>query len=98
MHYTQRKKDKTSSHINLTNCDGTTSIILVGLTICWLEVHFDYKLLCNYYVIKMVVKTKNTVVCISILANTIQSLSYYYLCLLYHIYILSIITYFSAIW
>jgi len=30
--------------------------------------------------------------------NTVQSLSYYYLCLLYHIYILSIITYFSAIW
>jgi len=34
MHYTWRKRDKTSLHINLTNCDGTTSTILVGSTIC----------------------------------------------------------------
>ena len=33
MHYTQRKRDKTSSYINLTNCDGTTSTIVVGSTI-----------------------------------------------------------------
>ena len=34
MHYTQRKRDKISPHINLTNRDGTISTILVGSTIC----------------------------------------------------------------
>jgi len=34
MHYTWRKRDKISPYINLTNCDGTTSTILVGSTIC----------------------------------------------------------------
>jgi len=34
IYYTQRKRNKTSPYINLTNCDGTTSTILVGSTIC----------------------------------------------------------------
>jgi len=33
MHYTQRERDKTSSHINLTNHNSTISTILVGSTI-----------------------------------------------------------------
>ena len=33
MYYTQRKRDKISPHLNLTNCDGTISTILVGSTI-----------------------------------------------------------------
>jgi len=79
MHYTQRKRDKTSSHINLTNRDGTTSTILVGLTIYWLGVHFYCKLLYNYHVTKMATKAKNAVACISMLTNTIWGLSYYHL-------------------
>ena len=98
MHYTRRKRNKTSSHINHTNHDGTTSTILVGSTICWLEVHFDCKLLYNYHVTKMVVKAENAVACISMLANTVWGVLHYYLCLLYHIYILPIITYASAVW
>jgi len=98
MHYTWRKRDKTSSHINLTNSDGTISTILVGSTNCWLGVHFDCKLLYNYHVTKIVVKTENAVACISMLANTVQSLSHYHLCLLYHTCILSIITYASTAW
>ena len=98
MHYTQRKRDKTSPHINLTNCNGTTSTILVGSTIHWLGVHFSCKLLYNYHVTKMAVKAENTVACISMLANTVQGLSYYYHLLLYHTCILPIITYASAAW
>ena len=98
MHYTQRKRDKISPHINLTNRNSTISTILVGSTICWLGVHFDHKLLYNYYVTKMAAKAENAVACISMLANTVRSLSHYHLCLLYHIYILPIITYASAVW
>ena len=71
MYYTQRKRDKTSPHINLTNCNGTTFTILVGSTIHWLGVHFNHKLLYNYHVIKMAVKAENAVVCISMLVNTV---------------------------
>ena len=46
----------------------------------------------------MAVKAENTVACISMLANTIRGLSYYYLRLLYHICIFPIITYASAAW
>jgi len=79
MHYTQRKRDKILPHINLTNCDGTISTILVGSTICWLGVYFNHKLLYNYYVIKMTAKAENAVACISMLANTVWGLSYYHL-------------------
>ena len=96
MYYTQRKRDKTSSRINLTNCNVTISTILVGLTICQLGVHFDYKLLYNYHVTKITVKAENVVVCISMLANTVQGISHYHLCLLYCTCILPIITYASA--
>jgi len=96
IHYTWRKRDKTLSHINLTNCNGTTSTILVGSTICWLGVHFDCKLLYNYHVTKIAVKAENTVACISMLANTVWCLSHYYLCLLYRTCILPIITYTSV--
>ena len=96
MYYTWRKRDKISSYINLTNCDGTISTILISSTICWLRVHFDCKLLYNYHVTKMAVKAKNAVTCISMLANTVQGLSHYHLHLLYHTCILPIITYASA--
>ena len=96
IHYTWRKRDKTSSYINLTNHDSTISTILVGSTICWLEVYFNCKLLYNYYITKMVVKAKNTIVYISMLANTVQSLSHYYLRLFYCTYILPIIIYAST--
>ena len=46
----------------------------------------------------MAVKAENAIACISILANTVWGLLYYHLCLLYYIYILSIITYASAAW
>ena len=98
IYYTQRKRDKISPHINLTNCNGTISTILVGSTIYWLGVHFDCKLLYNYYVTKMAAKAENAVACISILANTVQGLSHYHLCLLYYICILLIITYASTAW
>ena len=97
IHYTQRKRDKISPHINLTSCNGTISTILVGSTIHWLGVHFDCKLLYNYYIIKMAAKAENAIACISILANTVWGLSYYHLRLLYRTYILPIITYTSAI-
>jgi len=96
MHYTRRKRDKISPHINLTNRDGTISTILVGSTICWLGVHFNHKLLYNHHVTKMTVEAENAVAYISMLANTVQSLSHYYLCLLYCTCILPIITYASA--
>jgi len=98
MHYTRRKRDKISPHINLINCDGTTSTILVGSTICWLGVHFDRKLLYNYHVTKMAAKAENAIACISMLANTVQGLSHYHLRLLYRTCILPIITYASAAW
>jgi len=98
IHYTWRKRDKTSSQINLTNRDGTTSTILVGSTIRWLGVHFDYKLLYNYHITKMAVKAENAVACISILANTVWSISHYYLYLLYCTCILPIITYVNSDW
>jgi len=98
MHYTWRKRDKILPHINLTNRDGTISTILVGSTICWLGVHFNRKLLYNYHVTKMAVKAENAVACISMLANTVQSLSHYHLRLLYRTCILPIITYASAVW
>jgi len=98
MHYTQRKRDKILPHINLTNHDGTISTILVGSTICWLGVHFDHKLLYNYHVTKIAVKAENAIACISMLANTVQGLSHYLLCLLYHICILPIIIYASTAW
>jgi len=98
MHYTRRKRDKISPHINLTNYNGTISTILVGSTICWLGIHFDHKLLYNYHVTKMAVKAENAVACISMLANTVQGLSYYHLCLLYCTCILPIITYASTAW
>jgi len=41
----------------------------------------------------MAVKAENTIIYILMLTNTIQSLSYYYLYLLYYTYILSIIIY-----
>ena len=96
IYYTQRKRDKTSFYINITNHDGTTSTILVGLTIHWLGVHFDYKLLYNYHVTKIAVKAENAVACILMLANTVWDISHYHLCLLYHTCILPIITYASA--
>jgi len=71
MHYTQRKRNKTSPHINLTNHDGITPTILVNSTICWLGVYFDHKLLYNYYVTKIAVKAENAVICISMLTNTV---------------------------
>jgi len=98
IHYTQRKRNKILPHINLTNRDSTISTILVGLTIHWLGVHFNCKLLYNYHVTKMAAKAENAVACISMLANTIWDLSHYHLCLLYHTCILSIITYASAAW
>ena len=98
MHYTWRKRDKISSYINLTNHNSTISTILVGSTIFWLGVHFNRKLLYNYYVIKMAVKAKNAITCISMLANTIWDLSYYHLHLFYHTCILPIIIYTSAVW
>ena len=98
MHYTQRKKDKISPHINLINHTGTTSTILVGSTICWLGVHFNHKLLYNYHVTKMAAKAENAVACILMLANTVQGLSHYHLRLLYCTCILPIITYTSAAW
>ena len=98
MHYTRRKRDKISPHINLINRDGTTFTILVGSTIHWLEVHFDCKLLYNYHVTKMAAKAENAVACISMLANTVRGLSHYHLCLLYRICILPIIIYASAAW
>jgi len=98
MHYTRRKRDKISPHINLINCDGTTSTILVGSTIHWLGVHFDCKLFYNYHVTKMAAKAENTVACISMLANTVRGLSHYHLHLLYCTCILPIITYASAAW
>ena len=97
MHYTWRKRDKTLSHINLTNCNGTISIILVGLAICWLVIYFNHKLLYSYYVTKIAVKAENAIVYISMLANTVWDLSHYHLCLLYCTCILPIITYTSAI-
>ena len=98
MHYTRRKRDKISPHINLINRDGTTSTILVGSTIRWLGVHFDRKLLYNYHVTKMAAKAENAVACISMLANTVRGLSHYHLHLLYCTCILPIITYASAAW
>jgi len=98
IHYTQRKRDKISPHINLTNRNGTISTILVGSTICWLGVHFDHKLLYNYHVTKMAAKAENAVACILILANTVWGLSHYHLRLLYHTCILPIITYTNAAW
>ena len=98
MHYTRRKRDKISPHINLTNRDGTISTILVGSTIRWLGVHFDCKLLYNYHVTKMAAKAENAVACILMLANTVQGLSHYHLRLLYCTCILPIITYTSAAW
>jgi len=77
MHYTWRKRDKISPHINLTNSDGTISTISVDSTIRWLGVYFDHKLLYNYHVTKMAVKAENAIACISILANTVWSLSHY---------------------
>jgi len=47
---------------------------------------------------KMAVKAENAVACISMLANTVRGLSHYLLRLLYHTYILPIITYASAAW
>ena len=96
MYYTQRKRDKISPHLNLTNRNGIISTILVGSTIRWLEIHFDCKLLYNYHVTKIAVKAENAVACISMLANTIRGLSHYHLHLLYCTCILSIITYASA--
>ena len=87
MHYTQRKRDKISPYINLTNHNSTISTILVGLTICWLEVYFDCKLLYNYHIIKIAVKAENAI------AYTVQGLLYYHLYLLYYTCILPIITY-----
>jgi len=98
MHYTRRKRDKISPHINLTNRNGTISPILVGSTICWLGVHFDHKLLYNHHVTKMAAKAENAVACISMLANTVRGLSHYHLHLLYRTCILPIITYTSAAW
>ena len=98
MYYTQKKRNKISPHINLTNCNGTISTILVGSTIHWLGVYFDHKLLYNYYVTKMAAKAESIVVYISMLANTVWGLSHYHLCLLYCTCILSIITYASAAW
>ena len=91
-----REKKIILSHINLTNYNGIIFIILVGLTIYWLGVHFDYKLLYNYHITKMAVKAKNATIYISMLANTIWNLSHYYLHLLYYTCILSIITYTST--
>jgi len=96
IHYTQRKRDKTSPHINLTNHDSTTFTILVSSTIHWLGVYFDCKLLYNYHVTKMAVKAENAIVYISMLANTVWCLSHYHLCLLYCTCILPIIIYTSA--
>jgi len=98
MHYTRRKRDKISPHINLINCDGTTSTILVGSTIRWLGVHFDCKLFYNYHVTKIAAKAENAVACILMLANTVWGLSHYHLRLLYCTCILPIITYASAAW
>ena len=100
MYYTWRKRNKTLFHINLTNYNSITSIILVlvGSTNCQLGVHFNCKLLYNYYVTKMVVKAENAIACILMLANTVCSLLHYHLCLFYHICILSIIIYASAAW
>jgi len=46
----------------------------------------------------MAAKAENAVTCISMLVNTIWSLSYYHLYLLYYTCILPIITYASAVW
>jgi len=94
MYYTQRKRDKTSSHINFTNHNSTISRILMSHTIYWLEV----QTLFHYHITKIATKTKNTIICILMLTNTIHSPLHYYFHLLYYICILPIITYASTVW
>jgi len=48
IYYTQRKKNKKFSYIDLTNCDSSIYKIIVGPTVYWLEVYFNYKLLSNH--------------------------------------------------
>lgn len=98
MHYTCRKGNQSAPHIELLECDGTVSKVLTSPTMHWLGVYFDQKLLFNHHVTKMAAKAEAAVVCISMLANTVQGLSHSHLCLLYCTCILPILTYTSAAW
>ena len=72
MHYTRRKKcGDPATYIELTERDRSISKILVTPSIRWLGIHFDRKLLFNYYVKKISTKAKTALGCIAMLSNMV---------------------------
>ncbi|KAK0466491.1 hypothetical protein IW261DRAFT_1298778, partial [Armillaria novae-zelandiae] len=53
MHYTRRRKDKTSPHIEFTDEDRETRKVFAEATVKWLGVYLDKKLLFNEHVKNM---------------------------------------------
>jgi len=78
MHYIQGCLDG-SPAICLLEEDGSISTISISSTVQWLGVYFDRKLLFNKHVTKIASRAEATIANISILANTTQGLSHYYL-------------------
>jgi len=85
MHYTQRHLDR-SPVICLPEEDDSISTIPTSSTVQWLGVYFDWKLLFNKHVTKIASRAEATIANMSMLANTTQGLSHYYLQQLYKTY------------
>ena len=97
MYYTWRRLDG-SPAIRLPEEDGSISTIPTSSTVRWLGVYFDRKLLFNKHVTKIASRAEAAIANMSMLANTTQGLSHYYLRQLYKTYILPIISYASVVW
>jgi len=78
MHYTRRCLDG-SPAIHLPEEDGSISTIPTSSTVRWLGVYFDQKLLFNKHVTKIASRAEAAIANMSMLANTTQGLSHYYL-------------------
>ncbi len=98
MHYTRRKRDKTSPHIEFTDDDGVTRKVLAEGTVKWLGVYFDRKLLFNEHVKNMAAKAEKAVSGMSMLANTVRGLSQKHYRQLYIACIRPVLTYASTAW
>jgi len=99
MYYTRHKKyGDPTTHIELTERDGSKTKILVTPTIQWLGIHFNRKLLFNEHVKKLSAKAEAAIGCIAMLSNTIWGLLHLNLHTLYRTCVLPIMTYASAIW
>jgi len=97
MHYTRRKNNGSPS-ISFDDGDGTHRIVKPESTVRWLGVHFDWKLCFQKHATILAAQGKNTVSGLTMLANTVCSLSQTHLQHLYLTCVSPKILYACPVW